>query len=156
MERYYTEVLSYISRSVGCKDKAQNIVQEAYARILSHRKANPQQDTSQQRALFFSTAKHIVIDNYRRDKNLAEPVGIEPIAPPDFEPEAKLASKQQLALLYSCIEKLPLQTRLAFVLNKLKNLSQQQVAEQMGISVSMVEKHLAIAMLACRSGLNNQ
>ncbi|WMO14226.1 sigma factor-like helix-turn-helix DNA-binding protein [Pseudoalteromonas piscicida] len=42
------------------------------------------------------------------------------------------------------------------MLYKFKNLSQPQIAEQMGISVSMVEKHLATAMLACRNALQKQ
>jgi len=151
LERYYAEVLSYIARSIGCKDKAQNIVQEAYTRLLSYRKRNPEHDTSQQRALFFKTAKHIVIDNYRRNYAVTDPVKQELIAPSDYEPEAKLASQQQLSLLYRCIEQLPQKTKQAFVLYKFKNLTYQQVADQMGISVSMVEKHLAIAMLACRN-----
>lgn len=153
MERYYAEVLSFISRSVGCRDKAENIVQEAYTRLLSNRTNKQSQDDNHQRALFFTTAKNIVIDHYRRSKKFAEPVEIELIAPTDFEPEAKLASQQQLNLLYTCIDQLPLKTKQTFVLYKFKNLSYQQVADQMGISVSMVEKHLAIAMLACRDTL---
>lgn len=156
LERYYAEVLSYISRSVGCKDKAQNIVQEAYTRLLSYRKRHPEHDTSEQRALFFKTAKHIVIDNYRRNNTNPELVEQELIAPTDYEPEAKLASQQQLNLLYRCIEQLPQKTKQAFVLYKFKSLNQKQIAEQMGISVSMVEKHLAVAMLACRSELKKQ
>ena len=153
MERYYAEVLSYISRSVGCKDKAQNIVQEAYTRLLSYRKRNPEHDASEQRALFFKTAKHIVIDNYRRNHANPGHEEQELIAQTDYEPEAKLASQQQLDLLYTCIEKLPQKTKHAFVLYKFKNLTYQQVAQQMGISVSMVEKHLATAMVACRATL---
>jgi len=153
LERYYTEVLSFISRSVGCRSKAENIVQEAYARLLSRRIKQEQPDDNHQRALFFTTAKNIVIDNYRRNKKFVEPEERELIAPCDYEPEAKLASQQQLNLLYTCIEKLPLKTKQAFVLYKFKNLSYQEVAEQMAISVSMVEKHLATAMLACRDVL---
>lgn len=153
LERYYAEVLSYISRSVGCREKAQNIVQEAYTRILSHRKSNTVHDPSQQRALFFTAAKNIVIDQYRRNQKFSEPVELELIAPSDFEPETKIASQQQLSLLYDCIDQLPLKTKQAFMLYKFKSLSRQQVAHQMGISVSMVEKHLAIAMLACRNTL---
>lgn len=154
MERYYSEVLSYITRSIGCKDKAQSIVQEACIRLLKHRNNNPKQEITQQRAMFFTTAKNLVIDQYRRNKRFTESEELELIAPSDYEPEAKLAAQQQLDLLYNCIEQFPAATKQAFVLYKFKNLSHQQVAEQMSISVSMVEKHLATAMLACRNTLN--
>ncbi|WP_462154978.1 sigma-70 family RNA polymerase sigma factor [Pseudoalteromonas piscicida] len=156
MERYYSEVLSYIARSVGCKDKAQNIVQEAYTRILSYKTSNPKRDNTQERALFFKAAKNIVIDQYRKNQTVAEPDDFELVAPSYYEPEAKLTSQQQLALLNRSIDSLPLKTKQAFVLYKFKNLSQPQIAEQMGISVSMVEKHLATAMLACRNALQKQ
>jgi len=156
LERYYSEVLSYIARSVGCKDKAQNIVQEAYTRLLSYKRNNPKQDKTQERALFFKAAKNIVIDQYRKNQHIAEPDETEIIAPSFYEPEAKLASQQQLVLLNRCIESLPTKTKQAFVLYKFKNQSQSQIAEQMGVSVSMVEKHLATAMLACRQALKKQ
>ncbi|TLX47503.1 RNA polymerase subunit sigma-24 [Pseudoalteromonas phenolica] len=156
MERYYSEVLSYIARSVGCKDKAQNIVQEAYTRLLSYHRSHPKQDRTQERALFFKAAKNIVIDQYRKNQPIAEPDETELIAPNFYEPEAKLASQQQLAILNRSIESLPLKSKQAFVLYKFKNLNQAQIAEEMGISVSMVEKHLATAMLACRQALKKQ
>ncbi|TMO27064.1 MULTISPECIES: RNA polymerase sigma factor [unclassified Pseudoalteromonas] len=156
MERYYAEVLNYISRSVGCKEKAQNIVQEAYLRILNHKKNNPNHDSTQQRALFFTTAKNIVIDQYRKKRKVTEEAELDLIAPADFEPESKLAAQQQLKQLYQCIEQLPQKTKQAFVLYKFKNLSQHQIASQMNISVSMVEKHLATAMMLCRETLNRK
>lgn len=153
MERYYSEVLGYIARSVGCKDKAQNIVQEAYTRLLSHNQNYPQQDKTHARALFFRAAKNIVIDQYRNSKSVAQPDEVELVAPANFEPETVVTAQQQLALLQRCIDALPLKTKQAFVLYKFKNLTQPQIAEQMEISVSMVEKHLATAMLACRDAL---
>ena len=97
-----------------------------------------------------------MIDQYRKNQTVAEPDDFELVAPSYYEPEAKLASQQQLALLNRSIDSLPLKTKQAFVLYKFKNLSQPQIAEQMGISVSMVEKHLATAMLACRNALQKQ
>ncbi len=138
---------------MGCRDKAENIVQEAYTRLLRGRINQTNYDENHQRALFFTAAKNIVIDHYRRNQKFVDPIECELVAPCDYEPEAKLASQQQLELLYTCIDQLPLKTKQAFTLYKFKNLSYQQVAEQMGISVSMVEKHLATAMLACRDAI---
>lgn len=69
------------------------------------------------------------------------------------EPESNLAAKQELAIVFQRIDSLPPRCKQAFVLYRLKNLSYQQIAEEMGISVSMVEKHLINAMAACRKGL---
>ena len=82
LERYYQELLRLISRSTGCRDKAQDVVQEAYARILArkpqggahalHSGAPPD---SGQRALLYVTAKNIAIDEQRDG---AERVGVHP------------------------------------------------------------------------------
>ncbi|WOC26198.1 sigma-70 family RNA polymerase sigma factor [Pseudoalteromonas sp. N1230-9] len=156
LERYYAEVLNYISRSIGCREKAQNIVQEAYLRLLNHTTKNPDHNSTQHRALFFTTAKNIVIDHYRKNQKISNDEEQELIAPVDYEPEKKLAAQQQLDLLYKSIEQLPQKTKQAFVLYKFKNLSQPQIAVQMNISVSMVEKHLATAMMLCRKAMNRK
>ena len=70
-----------------------------------------------------------MIDQYRKNKPIAEPDETEIIAPSFYEPEAKLASQQQLALLNRSIGSLPLKTKQAFVLYKFKNLNQTQIAE---------------------------
>lgn len=174
LESYYAEVLNFVTRSVGCRDKAQNVVQEAYARILAASKhktqkidsgdtpkailtdhtASPAADAPS-RALFFATAKNIVIDQYRYQQRhqFSEFDAESLFASPADEPEQIVSDKQQLDLLYACIDNLPLQSKQAFVLYKFKGLSYADIAIAMGISQSSVEKHLIAAMLACRKHL---
>lgn len=174
LESYYAEVLNFVTRSVGCRDKAQNVVQEAYVRILAASKHKaPKTDSSDDpkraltglatnsasdtpsRALFFATAKNIVIDQYRyQQRHQFSEFETETLfASPADEPEQIISDKQQLDLLYACIDNLPLQSKQAFVLYKFKGLSYADIAIAMGISQSSVEKHLIAAMLACRKHL---
>ena len=138
MERYYSEVLGYIARSVGCKDKAQNIVQEAYTRLLSHNQNYPQQDKTHARALFFRAAKNIVIDQYRNSKSVTQPDDVELVAPATFEPETVVTGQQQLAVLQRCIDALPLKTKQAFVLYKFKNLKEALPEPQINSIESLI------------------
>ena len=56
-----------------------------------------------------------------------------------------------LAALLAAIGDLPVRCREAFILHKFDGLSQAEVARQMGISVTMVERHIKLGMLACRA-----
>ena len=65
-------------------------------------------------------------------------------------PLQQIEQQQRLHLLANALEDLPPKRKQAFVLHKFDGLSQAAVAERMGISLSMVEKHIASAMLHCR------
>lgn len=60
---------------------------------------------------------------------------------------------QRLAQLKAVLDELSPRRREALMLHRFEGLSQVQIAERMGISVSMVEKHIAFALLHCKQHL---
>ena len=63
--------------------------------------------------------------------------------PPDFHhPGVKLDNKEQSAVLFKAIEKLPKNQKTAFVLHKVEGLSYQQISEIMDTSLSSIESLL--------------
>lgn len=65
-------------------------------------------------------------------------------------PEEWLAARQRLELLDRAVAELPPKCRQVFLLRKVEQLSHAEIAERLGISRSMVEKHLHRAMMHCR------
>lgn len=157
--RYYRELLNFLSRAVNNREAAADLAQESYARVLAM-----QQDgvtIAEPRALLYRTARNLVIDQHRRDTVRGvpfEPDHHDPdscaldalAAPAALEPETAAMSAQGVAALLAVIGDLPLRCRQAFILHKFDGLSQVAVAQQMGISVTMVERHIRHAMQACR------
>lgn len=157
LERYYRELLAFLSRSVKDRNAAADLVQESYARVLTAQQSG--QRIRDPRALLYRTARNLVIDQYRRNEVRAvaddvslddEEAGLDGLAGPrSLEPEAILASREGLAAVVQAIENLPLRCRETFILHKFDGLSYAEVAERMGVSTRTVEMQLRIAMDAC-------
>jgi RNA polymerase sigma factor (sigma-70 family) len=65
-------------------------------------------------------------------------------------PEVQLADSQRFVTFCRAVGSLPEDYRRAFVLKKVYGLSQQEIADRLGIPRSLVEKHIAIGLLLCR------
>lgn len=63
-----------------------------------------------------------------------------------IDQERALAAKERLTLAMAVIDGLPARCREAFVAYRFHDRSQAEIARDMGISVSAVEKHIAQAM----------
>lgn len=164
LARYYQELLNYFARVVHSRDRAADLVHDAYTRVLALEQSG--QVVEQPRALLYHTTRNLIIDQHRRQAVRAPHAmggadygaeGDEPIpdvadlpAPSALEPEAQAVSAQATAALLATIDALPLRCREAFILHKFDGLPQAEVAGHMGISRKMVEQHIQRAMLACR------
>lgn len=157
--RYYRELLRFLQRAVKDRDTAADLAQESYARVLAVQQSGETID--QPRALLYRTARNLVIDQHRRSevRGLAVPLegeapgdAVDEMAAPDaWEPEVAAMSAQSVEALLAAIGGLPLRCREAFILHKFDGLSQAEVARHMGISLTMVERHIKLGMQACRA-----
>ena len=64
-----------------------------------------------------------------------------------------MAAKQELAQLYALIDKLPNKIKVAFLLHRGRGLSYSEIAAEMGVSNSMVEKYITEALKLLRREL---
>ena len=151
-ERYYRELLNFLSHRVGNRELACDLVQESYARVYAAAGARP---VNEPRALLYATARNLVIDHHRRtavrDMGVTEQaIDLDDAMGPDaMQPEVVLSGRQRLAALEAALQSLPPRPREAFVLYKIDGLSRSEVAQAMGITIRTVESHLEVAMRAC-------
>lgn len=153
--RYYRELQSLLTRTLKDRHAADDVVQEAFARVLAVRASG--QPIEKLRALLHRTAYHLVIDASRRRKLRdhddidALPHDAHPAAASASQPEQALSDRQRARALLATIEALPPRCREAFVLHRIDGCSQAEIARRMGISVNMVERHVMRGMDACRA-----
>ncbi len=151
LDRYYRELLNYFSRQVKDREGAADIVQEAYARVLAVQQAG--EVVREPRALLYRTARNVLIDQQRHSalRAFEAPQTLDDLpAPATQQPEEAYAALQRVQRLIAAIEALPPRCKEAFILHKFDGLSHVEVAQRMGISRNMVERHVMLAVLACR------
>ncbi|HMN78980.1 MAG TPA: RNA polymerase sigma factor [Burkholderiaceae bacterium] len=155
-QRYYDELRRYLQRQVADPHEAQDLVQEVYERLMTMQRAG--KSIEEARALLYQIARNLLIDRHRllrSRQHVSDSELSDMPAAGDSEPEAVLTGNQMLARLSGAIEGLPPRCREAFVLHKFEGLSHAQVAARMGISVNMVERHVMLAVAACRKVLQS-
>jgi RNA polymerase sigma-70 factor (ECF subfamily) len=127
---------------------ADDVSQEACMRALEV--SRPQAVRDPVRYLL-KIARNLIVDRARkrvRDAALIETLAIvECDTRVSTDPERVFAGKQELRRVLAAIGKLPPRCREAFILHRFHGLSYAAIARRMGVSTSMIEKHIAEAML---------
>ena len=150
LENYYRELVCFLNAKLGNRQVAEDVVHDAYVRVLERSSDTP---IEQPRAFLYRTALNLVIDGHRRNAlRQCEPLEV-------LDSEARFApcsphtshdQGQRLEMLDRALAELPTACRDSFLLRKLEGLSHLQIAARLGISRSLVEKHIVNAMKHCR------
>lgn len=120
-----------------------DIVQESYAVLAERERLD---DILNPRAYLFQVAHSLVVRNIRRARIVpilaVEDLGVTEWADEAATPEQNAIAHDDLRQLAEVIASMPGQTREAFVLRRIRGLSQREIASRMGLSENTVEKHI--------------
>jgi RNA polymerase sigma-70 factor (ECF subfamily) len=141
---------SYLKRWLSSSHDIEDVLQDTYIRALE---AEKKSEISSPKAFLYRVTRNIAI-NYKVRK-ARELTGLleELDFPEALETEPLVVSvEQEQRFSYFCraVKHLPPQCRRVFVLRKVYGLSHQEIADQLHLSTSTVEKHLARGLNACR------
>lgn len=153
--RHYASLCRVSVRFVGQPAAAEDIVQETFAKLWARRHTLPADATSIGAYLRRSVRNRSL--NYLRDrKRIPVDEGeLPPTATTDslHSPIAALEQEEQRHRINQAIDRLPERCRLVFVMNKIEDMSQREIAEQLGISVKTVENQMTRAYRYLRQWL---
>lgn len=128
-----------VSRSHDVDDIVAECMTRAYASGDIHR-------THSGRAFLFQIARNLLIDEARREKIVSlELVAELDMLQADNSTEEALQARDELRHLQAILDTLPTQCRRAFILRRVHGHSVTDIAEEMGLSVFTVDKHLTRA-----------
>lgn len=154
---FRSEHLAYARRLLRNESAAEDLVQEAYARLFKIdnwvRIANPHAFTMRilhNHAMeIFRRADVVAIDHGASIQAL-EPIDEAP------NPDRIATARSELKQIAEILETLPERCREALYARRIEGLSPKEVAEKMDISVSTVEKHLTKGLRLLFIGLATQ
>jgi RNA polymerase sigma-70 factor (ECF subfamily) len=132
--------------------------QDLVAEVLARAYANPNwREVTHGRAYLFTVARNLVIDQTRRSKIVSfETVSEVDLLRSGFDSEAQLCARDELRRVQRILDGLPDQCRRVFIARRIHEKSMAEIAGQMGLSVSTVEKHLGKAIRLFMAALAQQ
>jgi RNA polymerase sigma-70 factor (ECF subfamily) len=155
--QYASTLLRFISRQNVSPEEAKEIVQETYCRLQQV----PQVETLESpRGYLFRTAINLARDTKRQRRRRGDMSnGSDASAAEDVPSEAPTAyqvlkGQQELEIIRQAIAELNPTCRQVFVLHRFGNATYSQIAERLGVSVSMIEKHVSAALAHLKSRLD--
>lgn len=128
-------------------DDTDDLIQEAFLRLHAYCREH---EVHQEEAFLVRTALNLSADKMRRDRIVVMESGVlEDLAlvDPGPAPEEVYAARARLQRWKAGLEALSPRRREVFLLNRVEGCSFTQIAARLGISLSMVEKHAAKAIL---------
>ena len=140
----------FISRFVQRTQDIDDVAQEAFLRAYRAEKSRP---IEQPKSFLFRIAHNIAITeltkkssqiiDYIADIDESAVVWLEDSA------EDQAMAEQQIGLHCEAVAKLPAQCRRVFLMRKVHGMSHSEIALELGIAISTVEKHMSKGIRAC-------
>lgn len=154
---YYTSLCSYAERYTNNSVVAEEVVSDVMLKIWQNRTSDYYPDTF--REYLFTATRNTALNYIKQQQNRfslleswAEQLRHELI---EDTPLDKLLETEIQNRYKNIIESLPEQAKTVFLLSREENLSYEEIAVRMGISVNTVKYHMKIALQKLRTGLND-
>jgi RNA polymerase sigma factor (sigma-70 family) len=154
----HRDLVRFLSRRLRCLFTARDLAQEVYLRLG---RAGGDEVVENPRALLFRIAANLATDHVRvqgrRAELLQEANGLLWDQEDEISPERQILAKDELVRIGAALSCLPERTKRVFYLNRFEGVTQSEIALQLGISRTSVEKHMrrAWACVADARGAND-
>ncbi len=147
----------WLRKKLGCSHHAADMAHDTFIKVML---ATPDiLDIKEPRAYLTTVAGRLIIDQNRRQKieqayleNWVVLHGEYAVAP---STEQLVEVIDLLTEISELLAGLPEKPRQAFLLNRLEGKKYSEIAKELGVSVSMVKKYMARALLHCCTALDD-
>ncbi|MCX2865714.1 RNA polymerase sigma factor [Paucibacter sp. PLA-PC-4] len=150
----FSRIRDALRRRGSSTQDAEDIVQEAWVRLARYQR---EQVVDKPEAFLMQTALNLAIDEHRGRVTHGEQVVLEEVILVDDSPpvEAVVLGRERLARLHICLGRLTEKSRDIFLAHRLDGLTYREIADQHGLSISTVEKHIAKATMQLITGMQD-
>ena len=148
-ERYHAALFGFLSRTIGDRAIAEDLVQEVFVRILKYRRTY--RDGSCFETWLFRIARNTRSDHFRKRRHV-EPLGDQEfdVEAPGLSPAQEFERGRQARTLKRALLQLDHEKRELLVLARYQNMSYEQIAALLGIEVGAVKVRIHRALKELR------
>ena len=149
-EQHLSALKRYVMRILHVENDVDDVVQEAFLRAY---KAERGADIRQPKSYLFRVAKHVALGQIRQKVNkptdYLEDSDPSSILSDEWTLEDEVLAQERLGIHCAAVASLPPRRRKVYLMRKVYGMSQKDIAENLGITISTVEAHLAKAFKEC-------
>jgi RNA polymerase sigma-70 factor (ECF subfamily) len=142
-DRYLDKAVSFCTRMVRSKDIAEDIAQEAFARLWHN--ASAWKPTAKFNTWFFTVLHNASLNAIRNRKSRRESDLEDIHASADIAQDEKLVNEEKTRLVKQAVDALPERQRSAIMLSYYEGFSQREAASMLGVTEGAFESLLSRA-----------
>ena len=153
IEALYVEhsdwLCNWLRRRAFSREHAADLTHDTFRRLLER---GPMVSPDDPRNYLVTIARRLLIDDVRRrniERAVLDVVASHQQQIEHITPERITAAVMLLDSLMAILDGLPKPARTAFLLRTLEGLTQQDIADRMGISLRTVKRHIAMGLARC-------
>jgi RNA polymerase sigma factor (sigma-70 family) len=139
------DLLRLMTRRLG-HAQAEDLLQEVWVRL---RQRSDPSLWREPRAVIFRTAVNLAVDLHRRRSSAEKALLLQDPQAQPVDPETQADAMLRVQRLAAALEELPVEVREAFLLNRLDNLTHEEIARRLGVSTKTIQRHIQRALRAC-------
>lgn len=158
--RHNAMLIGWLAKKLGDHTLARDLAQDAFLRVW---RSAHKTEINNPRALIFKTAANLAINEFKARKRYYEnhvdtaathADKIEMIAADQPSPERIASARQDYKTCMEVIEDFPEKVRAAFIKSRFESLTYREIAEDLQVSESSVEKYIITALKDLRAALS--
>lgn len=148
-------LLNTATRLLGCRKRAEDVVQEAFLKIWERRDSD---DVVEPSRYLYRVVQNLAVDQLRRrkleDRWFVSPEEQEEGVASDHSAERVVQAREEISLVVRALRQLPTRTQDVITLCRVEGLTQRDVARRIGASPALVNFLLQDATVHCRNFLS--
>ena len=162
LDRHYRRPLQAFFQRRGCPPAtAEDLTQDVFLRIVAYQR---RAEIRSVKSFLYQTATNLLRDMFRSRtrRRVGAPDRVTDPEAGDLNlidlvtPERILEGRQDIQVVIQALEELDARTQRIFVMNRIDRLRQRDIADHLGLSVSLVEKSLRTAHVHLEARYSSQ
>ncbi len=154
---YRQRLLKLAARILGCQSSAEDVVQDAYIKMLQ---ASAAFEIKYPISYLHQVVRNLAIDRFRRTalelRNFtSENDGLQ-IPEPAQVPETIIIDRQHVRMVVHALSELPERTQTAFSLYSVDGYTQREIAKKLNVSPTLVNFMIRDAQSHCRNAMSDR